>query len=49
VLAAPEQAHLWKELGLEVVASSPEEFAAHLDREQAKWGKVIKQRGIKAE
>jgi tripartite-type tricarboxylate transporter receptor subunit TctC len=49
VLTAPEQAHLWKELGLEVVASSPEEFAAHIDREQAKWGKVIKQRGIKAE
>jgi tripartite-type tricarboxylate transporter receptor subunit TctC len=49
VLTAPEQAHLWKELGLDVVASSPEAFAAHIDREQAKWGKVIKQRGIKAE
>jgi tripartite-type tricarboxylate transporter receptor subunit TctC len=49
VLTAPEQAQLWRELGLEVVASSPEEFAAHIDREQAKWGKVIKQRGIKAE
>lgn len=49
VLTAPEQARLWQELGLEVVASSPEEFAAHIEREQAKWGKVIKERGIKAE
>jgi tripartite-type tricarboxylate transporter receptor subunit TctC len=49
VLTAPGEARLWQERGLEVVASSPEEFAMHLEREQAKWGKVIKERGIKAE
>jgi tripartite-type tricarboxylate transporter receptor subunit TctC len=32
-----------------VVASTPEEAAAHLAREQQKWGRVIKERGIKAE
>lgn len=49
VLTAPGQAQLWRERGVDVVASSPEEFAAHLEREQKKWGQVIKQRGIKAE
>lgn len=49
VLTAPGQGSLWQERGLEVVASSPEEFAAHLNSEQKKWGQVIKERGIKAE
>jgi tripartite-type tricarboxylate transporter receptor subunit TctC len=49
VLTAPGQASLWQERGLEVVASSPEEFAIHLNNEQKKWGQVIKERGIKAE
>ena len=49
VLTAPDQARLWQERGLEVVASSPAEFATHIEREQTKWGKVIKERGIKAE
>jgi tripartite-type tricarboxylate transporter receptor subunit TctC len=48
-LTAPDQAQLWRERGLDVVASSPEEFAAHLEREQKKWGEVIRQRGIKPE
>ena len=38
VLTAPDQAPLWKERGLDVVASTPEEFAAHIDKEQKKWG-----------
>ena len=49
VLTAPGQSSLWQERGLDVVASSPEAFAAHLNSEQTKWGKVIKERGIKAE
>jgi len=49
VLTVPDQAALWKERGLDVVASSPEQFAAHIEREQAKWGRVIKERGIKAQ
>jgi tripartite-type tricarboxylate transporter receptor subunit TctC len=49
VLTAPDQAQQWRERGLDVIASSPEEFAAHIEHEQDKWGKVIKQRGIKAE
>lgn len=49
VLTSPGDAGMWRERGLDVVASSPEQFAAHLQTEQEKWGKVIKERGIKAE
>jgi tripartite-type tricarboxylate transporter receptor subunit TctC len=49
VLSTPEQLRFWEERGLTVVASTPEEAAAHLAREQQKWGRVIKERGIKAE
>ena len=48
-LTTPEQVKFWEERGLTVVASSPEEAAAHLATEQKKWGRVIKERGIKAE
>ena len=36
-------------LGAEVVASTPEEFAAYIRGETSKWAKVIKAAGIKAE
>jgi len=49
LLTAPDQARMWQERGLDVIASSPEEFAAHLVAEQTKWGRVIKERGIKSE
>ena len=49
VLMVPEQVKLYEDRGLTVVASTPEEAAAHLASEQKKWGRVIKERGIKAE
>jgi tripartite-type tricarboxylate transporter receptor subunit TctC len=49
VLAAPDQVKLYEDRGLTVVASSPEEAAAHLESEQKKWGRVIRERGIKAQ
>lgn len=48
-ITTPEQVKFWEERGLTVVASTPEEAAAHLASEQKKWGRVIKERGIKAE
>jgi tripartite-type tricarboxylate transporter receptor subunit TctC len=48
-LAAPELAHFFEQMGFDIVASTPEEFAAHLRRESEKWGKVIKERHIRAE
>ena len=48
-LAAPDQVKFYEERGLTVIASTPEEAAAHLESEQKKWGRVIRERGIKAE
>jgi tripartite-type tricarboxylate transporter receptor subunit TctC len=49
VLTAPDQVKFYEERGLTVIASTPEEAAAHLESEQKKWGRVIKERGIKAQ
>jgi tripartite-type tricarboxylate transporter receptor subunit TctC len=49
VLTTPDQVKFYEERGLTVIASTPEEAAAHLENEQQKWGRVIKERGIKAE
>jgi tripartite-type tricarboxylate transporter receptor subunit TctC len=48
-LIAPDQVKFYEERGLTVIASTPEEAAAHLENEQKKWGRVIKERGIKAQ
>ncbi|HZF20579.1 MAG TPA: tripartite tricarboxylate transporter substrate binding protein [Burkholderiales bacterium] len=48
-LTAPEQTRFFEQMGFEVVASSPEDFAAHLKRESEKWGKVIRERHIRVE
>jgi tripartite-type tricarboxylate transporter receptor subunit TctC len=49
VLSPPDQVKVYAERGVTVIASSPEEAVAHLEREQKKWGRVIRERGIKAE
>jgi tripartite-type tricarboxylate transporter receptor subunit TctC len=49
ILGAPAEKRRFEERGLDVVASSPEEFSAHLQSEFKKWGRVIKERGMKAE
>ncbi|MNC93539.1 hypothetical protein D3C83_101920 [compost metagenome] len=48
ILTAPGEAKLWQDRGLDVIASSPDEFATRLANEEKKWGDVIKKRGIKA-
>ena len=48
-LASPDQARLFQQMGLEIVASTPEEFAAHLKSELDKWGKVIRERQIRVD
>jgi tripartite-type tricarboxylate transporter receptor subunit TctC len=48
-LTAPDTARLFEQMGFEIVASTPEEFAAHLKRESEKWGKVIRERRIRVE
>ena len=49
VLTTPDQVKSFEERGLTVIASTPEEAAAYLESEQKKWGRVIRERGIKAQ
>ena len=37
------------DLGAEPLGSTPEEFSAFVKAEYAKWGRVVKEAGIKAE
>ncbi len=49
LMAAPDQQKRFQDRGLEVIASTPEDFAAHVQSEYKKWGRVIKDRGMKAD
>lgn len=49
VLATPEVRNRLVDLGVDIVANSPEEFAAYLRTEIARYAKVIKDAGIKPE
>lgn len=46
-LRTPEAIKLWRDRGVEVVASTPDEAAAHLRKEVDKWRVVFKERGMK--
>ncbi len=48
ILALPEVRRKLNDLGLDVIAGSPAELAAVIEREIPQWAKVIKQAGIKA-
>jgi len=48
-LLAPEMAERFAWVGAEIVASTPEEFGKFLRVELAKWAKVVKEAGLKAE
>jgi len=47
--AIPEVARFFEQMGFEIVASTPDEFTAHLKRESEKWGRVIRERHIRVE
>jgi hypothetical protein len=36
-------------MGLDVIASTPEEFSTHLKKEIEKWGKLIRERRMRVE
>jgi tripartite-type tricarboxylate transporter receptor subunit TctC len=48
-MTLPDQSARYRERGLDVIASTPDEFAAHLQSELQKWGRVIRERGMRAE
>jgi len=49
VMTAPDEVKRLEERGLDIIASTPEEFGAHLSSELKKWGTVVKERGMRAE
>jgi tripartite-type tricarboxylate transporter receptor subunit TctC len=49
ILRAPEVAERIANLGAEPVANTPAEFAAFIRAEMARWSKVVREAGIKAE
>ena len=49
ILNSPEVKERFASVGVEPVGSSPQELAAYIRSETAKWAKVIKQAGIKPE
>jgi tripartite-type tricarboxylate transporter receptor subunit TctC len=49
VLRSPDAAKRWQERGFDVVASTPEEMTAHLNKEIAKFRALFKERDIKAQ
>jgi len=48
-LATPEVKRRFSPTGLDPVASTPEQFGAHVRAEVVKWAKVIKASGMKAD
>ena len=49
ILAQPAMKERLKDLGYEPVGNSPDEFAAQIRTEMAKWAKVIRSAGIQAQ
>ncbi len=49
ILQAKEMNERLQALGMNVVASSPEQLAAHVTSEIARWGRVVKEANIKVE
>ena len=49
ILRAPELAERYAGLGLEPVGNPPEQTAAYINTEVAKWAKVVKAAGISAD
>jgi tripartite-type tricarboxylate transporter receptor subunit TctC len=49
ILTSPEVKERFGRIGVEVVAGSPEQFSQFLNSEVERWGKVVKQAGIKAD
>ena len=49
ILRSPEVVQRLATLGAEPIANTPAEFAAFIKSEMARWGKIIKERGIRAE
>jgi tripartite-type tricarboxylate transporter receptor subunit TctC len=48
-LHTPDAVQRWRDRGVEIIANTPDEAAAHLKEEVQKWRVVFKERGMKLE
>ncbi len=48
-LRTPDAVQRWRDRGVEIIANTPEEAAAHLRKEVQKWRVVFKERGMRSE
>jgi tripartite-type tricarboxylate transporter receptor subunit TctC len=48
-VAAPAVRDQLLKMGFEVLSNTPQEFSAFLKAEHARWGKVVRELGLKAE
>ena len=49
VMAQADLKERFASLGMEPMSSTPEQFAAHLRTETAKWAKIVRDSGARAE
>ncbi len=49
ILDEPETQKRLLAMGAEILKSTPDEFAAHIKSEHAKWGKLVREMGVKIE
>ncbi len=49
ILDEPETQKRLLAMGAEILKGSPDEFAAHIKSEHAKWGKLVREMGVKIE
>ena len=49
ILRSPELSARLAQMGLDVIASTPGEFSAHLKKEIEKWGRLIRERRMRVE
>ncbi len=48
-LRTPDLMKRFDELGLDIIASTPEAFGVHIKSEHEKWGRLVKERNIRNE
>jgi hypothetical protein len=48
-MKTPEALQRWQDRGFDVIASTPQEMTAHLQRETKKWRAVFQEQHIRAE
>jgi hypothetical protein len=49
ILGQPGQEEQLLKMGFEIVPNTPEQYAAFLKAEHARWGRIVRDRNLKAE